>query len=163
MLDAVLLFDDGDVQLASLALKHLAHLVVERHQVRGAQLKLHFPAFKLAHVKHFADQVKQNARRHPDLLAALALLGNVAVERVAHFHHAADAVDGRADIVAHALQKLGFRRVRALRLARRFGQSFAVFVLLRNQLVQMRVLGLPAQQHHQNNEHRVQRQRKRHA
>ena len=66
---------------------------------------------------------------------------------VSHLDHAADAVNGRAQVVAHATQELCLCRVGGRGLARRFGQLIAVVSLLLQQIRQASTVRAAAHQH----------------
>ncbi len=104
---------DGHTELRGLMLHDLANPLDDFNKIGGLQVQLHLAAFEFAHVKNFVDQFGKYPRRRPDLLATLALFGKISIIGISDFHHAADAVYGRTDVMAHALQKLGFRPVRA--------------------------------------------------
>ena len=72
--------------------------------------------FQLAHVQNLVDKLQQQAGGVPDFAAALGLLVRVIAVMVANLHHAAYAVDGRADIVAHPLQELSLGHIGGLGL-----------------------------------------------
>ena len=66
---------------------------------------------------------------------------------VAHFDHAANAVDGRAQVVAHAAQELCLCGVGGRGLARGFGQLVAIVALLLQQIRQAPAVRTAANQH----------------
>ena len=91
-------------------------------QVERLLLQRHRAGFELVHVQHIVDQIQQEARCGHDFLAALFLLCFIARISAADFHHAADAVNRRADVVAHAAQEVRFGDVGALGVLRRLFQ-----------------------------------------
>ena len=148
---------DGHTELRGLMLHDLANLLDDFNKVGGLQVQLHLAAFEFAHVKNFVDQFGKYPRRRPDLLATLALFGKIPIIGIGDFHHAADAVYGRADVMAHALQKLGFRPVRALRLMRRHSKTIGVLALLQHKLMQVLVLGFAPREGEHGDHEAIQR------
>ena len=148
---------DGHTELRGLMFHDLANLLDDFNKVGRLQVQLHLAAFEFAHVKNFVDQFGKYPRRRPDLLATLALFGKIPIIGIGDFHHAADAVYGRADVVAHALQKLGFRPVRALRLMCRHGKTIGVLALLQHKLMQVLVLGFAPREGEHGNHKAIQR------
>ena len=66
-----------------------------------------------------------------DLLQALARFLGVLVAHADDFQHAQNAVDGRAEVVAHAVHELGFRLVlRVDGLERLLKPLFLLFLVL---------------------------------
>ena len=62
----------------------------------------------------FVHQFQQQGGGLPDLFAAIGLPRHILRAAVADLHHTPDAVDGGADIVAHALQKYAYKNATAL-------------------------------------------------
>ena len=107
--------------------------------------------FQLAHVQNFIDELQQKARGVPDFAAALGLFGHIVGIVVANLHHAPDAVDGRADVMAHPLQKLGLGNVGGLSLAGGLFQRFLVGFLLQELFLLIGVHRAAAHQFNQKN------------
>ena len=93
-----------DVVGGSRDFEHLEGDVLERHRTR----------FELAHVEHFVDELKKHLGRFFDFNAAIVALGDVVAAALGDVEHAHDAVQGRADVVAHAQEEVGFGAVGAL-------------------------------------------------
>ena len=85
-------------------------------QAEGRMLKRDLARFQLVHVQHFVDKLKQNLCGFLYLPAAFIALFQVVAAAFGDFQHAHDAVQRRADVVAHAQQEIGFRVVGALGL-----------------------------------------------
>ena len=107
--------------------------------------------FQLAHVQNFIDELQQKARGVPDFAAALGLFGHIVGVVVANLHHAPDAVDGRADVMAHPLQELGLGNVGGLSLAGGLFQRFLVGFLLQELFLLIGVHRAAAHQFNQKN------------
>ena len=73
-------------------------------------------AFELADVEDVAHEREKITRGLPDFVAAFLLALEVVGVVVGYLDHAADAVDRRADVVAHATKKVRLGEVRAARL-----------------------------------------------
>ena len=120
--------DDAGVRHIAAVLDHLkpallcllAHGVEDlaRHvaQVERHMLEHDLSALELAHVEHVVYELEQDARGVADLLPALGLLGEVVREALGDVEHARDAVERRADVVAHTQQEVGLRAVGAVGL-----------------------------------------------
>ena len=153
---------DADAALCRLFFQHGAGLVQQLRQVKGHLFQHDLAGFQLAHVQHFVHQLQQQGGRFPDLAAALGLPVGVLRVMVADLHHAADAVDGRADIVAHALQKFRLCNIGSFRLEG-LGLELLLILLLPAQLLFAVALGrLPAQHLHQKEDDRIHEHRKQH-
>ena len=105
-----------------LPLHHRHNFADHLAQVERLLFQRHRAGFELVHVQHIVDQIQQEARCGHNFLAALFLLCFVAHISAADFHHAADAVNRRADIVAHAAQEVRFDDVGAFGVLRRLFQ-----------------------------------------
>ena len=108
--------EEVDAALDGLDLGDHAALVRKLVDVEALLGELDVAALELAHVEDVVDDREQVAGRLPDLMPTLGELGGVIGEVVGDLDHAADAVDGRADVVAHAAQELRLGGVCALRL-----------------------------------------------
>ncbi len=88
--------------------KKLAHLerLILQHQRAGLQL---------ADIQHIIDQVQEIIRRVMNLLLALRQFLRVVLALVRDVHHTDDAIQRRADVVAHAAQEIGLREIGPLR------------------------------------------------
>ena len=125
-----------------------------------ALLEHHLARFKLAHVQHLVDELQQKAGGVPDLFAALGLLCLVRGIVIADLHHAADAVDGRSDVVRHSLQKLRFGDVRTFRPLRRLLELFLIGLLAAQLLIAVAPFRLPLRVLHQQQHERIADSRK---
>ena len=66
MIKGLLVADNCDQTLLSLALKNIAHLVVEGHQVCGNKLQVDLPALQATHIECLVGKVEQQSRCCPD-------------------------------------------------------------------------------------------------
>ncbi len=98
-------------------------------------------ALELAHVEDLVHEVEQKGRGIGDLASALGLATEVVGIGVADPYHADDAVDRGADIVAHALEELGFCAVRALGLVARGAEKDVEVALRLQALLEVLALG----------------------
>ena len=94
--------------------QHIFDLVYQLGQIKGHIFQHHLAGLQLAHIQHLVHQLQQQGGGLPDFFAAIGLPCHILRAAVADLHHTPDAVDGGADIVAHALQKLGLGKVCAL-------------------------------------------------
>ena len=148
-----------DAALGGGALHRLADAVFQLYHVERAAFQQDLAGFQFAHVQHFVHQLQQQSRSIPDLAAALSLFGQVLAVMVADLHHAADAVDGCADVVAHALQKLGLGAVGALGFAGGVFQLLLVALLPAELLLLVDMLEPPADHDDDEQHHGVGQQR----
>ena len=118
-----------DAALCRLFFRHVRDLVHQLGQIKGHVFQHHLAGLQLAHVQHLVHQLQQQGGSLPDLFAAVSLPRHILRAAVADLHHTPDAVDGGADIVAHALQKLGLGKVCALRLQRSRLEGLLVLLL----------------------------------
>ena len=89
------------------------HRLLQRHRL---QVQQHFAAFNLGYVQHVVDQPQQVLAGQGDLPQVVPHLLRVVRIVQGQGGHAHDGVHGRADIVAHAGQKLLLCPVGLLRL-----------------------------------------------
>ena len=132
--------------LFRLFFQHIRDLVYQLGQIKGHIFQHHLAGLQLAHVQHLVHQFQQQGGSLPDLFAAIGLPRHILRAAVADLHHTPDAVDGGADIVAHALQKLGLGKVCALCLQRSRLEGFLVLLLPAQLLLPVAPGGLAAQQ-----------------
>ena len=83
-------------------------------QVERQVLEHDLARLELVHIEHLVDEFEQDICRLADLGAAVVAFGQVVAAALGDVEHADNAVEGRADVVAHAQQKVGFGPVRAL-------------------------------------------------
>ena len=152
---------NADAALLGGIFQRRADRVQQLKQVKGPLLQRHFAGFQLAHVQHLIHQLEQKLRGDADLLPALRLLLQVAAVVLADLHHALDAVDRRADVVAHALQELRLGRVGPLGPPRGLHQLFLILPLLPELARMVALRRFPTQRHDQHQHHRVEKQRHR--
>ena len=126
--------------------QHVRDLVHQLGQIKGHVFQHYLAGLQLAHVQHLVHQFQQQGGSLPDLFAAVGLPCHILRAAVTDLHHAPDAVDGGADIVAHALQKLGLGKVCALRLQRSRLEGLLVLLLPAQLLLPVALVGLAAQQ-----------------
>ena len=151
-----------DATLCRRFFQHGADLAQQLFQIKGHGFQHHFSGFQLAHIQHFVHQFQQQGGGVPDLFAALGLLAGILREVVGDLHHAPDAIDWRADIVAHALQKFRLCHIGGFRLLC-LGPELLLVLLLPAQLLFPVALGrFPAQSLHQHEHHRIAEHRKQH-
>ena len=86
-------------------------------------LGLDLACFELAHVEHIVDELEQEVRSREDIGKAVLHTRGIGDIFFGDLRHAADTVDGRADIVAHAAQKVRFGGVGQRGLLRRFSDG----------------------------------------
>ena len=67
MIKRLLVASNCHQTLLGLALKNIAHLVVEGHQVCGNELQVDLPAFQATHIQGLIRKVEQQPRCRPDL------------------------------------------------------------------------------------------------
>ena len=132
--------------LFRLFFQHIRDLVYQLGQIKGHIFQHHLAGLQLAHVQHLVHQLQQQGGGLPDLFAAIGLPRHILRAAVADLHHTPDAIDGGADIVAHALQKLGLGKVCALRLQRSRLEGLLVLLLPAQLLLPVAPGGLAAQQ-----------------
>ena len=108
--------DEGHAPPLGLRFQQAQHAVAQLRQVKGNVLQLHLAALQLGHVQHIVDQAEQEAGGGQDLLPARLLFFLIPDAAAADGDHAADAVDGGADVVAHAAQEAGLGGVGPLGL-----------------------------------------------
>ena len=97
--------------------------------VKRLVFHLHFAAFQLVHIQHVVDQFQQKTGSGHDFAQAFLLPGFIPAVVTGDFHHAADAVDRRVDVVAHAAQKIRLGCVRASGLLNSLAQAALLFLL----------------------------------
>ncbi len=107
-------FRAGEALLSRQFLDHRSDFIQHFFQLEWLLVENDLPAFQFPHVQHFIDELQEEGRSAANFLPALCLLLHVVLVVVRHFDHADDAIDGRANVVAHALQKFGLRPVRRL-------------------------------------------------
>ncbi len=90
--------------------------VAQLGEVERLVFKLHGAVLDFAHLQDVVDQREQMVGRHACFCAVLRDQLRVAGVQVANFQQADNAVERRADVVAHARQKRAFRGVGRLRL-----------------------------------------------
>ena len=111
-----ILADDFDAAPGGLLFQHVPQAGEQLDHIERPVLQDNLAGFQLAHVQNLVDKLQQQAGGVPDFAAALGLLVRVIAVMVANLHHAAYAVDGRADIVAHPLQELSLGHIGGLGL-----------------------------------------------
>ncbi len=89
-------------------------------------LEHNLAALELVHVQDLVDQLEQHLSRLADLATAVVASGQVVLAALGDVEHAHDAVERRADVVAHAQQKVGLCPVGALGLL--FGGQQAALI-----------------------------------
>ena len=130
MLNGSSLVRHRDIAFVRKAADYAGDLIKEGYNIKRLFLKLNFARFQLAHVKNFTDKLKKNVRSLPNFLAAFRLFLQITAVMLCNIKHTADAVDRRADIVAHALQKFRLGAVGGLGLFDLLQQVFLVLPLL---------------------------------
>ena len=90
-----------------------SHAIDHVRQAEYFARKDHLAAFDLGDVEHVVDDGKQMVGCQIDLVEALFELLVVAEVFSRYLSHADDRVHGRADLMAHVRQEIGFRLVRS--------------------------------------------------
>ena len=152
MLNLQLITENPDPTLLCLLFQHAPNLLHHGKNIEGPGFQNDLARFQLPHVQHLIDQLQQKAGGIIDLLPAFCLLFQIPAEMIPDLHHAADPVDGRSDVMAHALEKFGLCHIGALRLPCRFLQTFPVSMLTLHLLFPIDMLHPPP--HHLDDEHR---------
>ena len=148
--------------LPCLLIHHHANTVQQFLEVKLAFLQHDLAGFQLAHVQHLVYQLKQQTGGIPDFLPALGLLVRIVLVVIRNLNHTANAVDRRADIVAHALQELGLSAVGLLGLFGGFHQLPAEFPLAPVLLGQIFPRGTPAEHLNHGQHDQIDDQRRHH-
>ena len=115
---------------ARVGVQHRHRFEQQLGKVKRLVVQLQGAGFHLADVQRIVDQIQQVIGGVQHLAAAFAQLGGVVVVAVRHLDHTDNAVQRRADIVAHPAQKRGFGGVGALGFLGAAAQLFLIFELL---------------------------------
>ncbi len=105
----------GDLLFLCQLLNDHCHLIQYFLQFKRLMLQLDLSGFQLAHIQHFIDKLQQQMGGVFDLCPAFCLLIQIVCIVLCHLQHAADAIDGGADIMAHSLQESGLFRIGLIR------------------------------------------------
>ena len=97
----------GDAGLDQLGVHKVRSLFQQRGQLKGHLFQRGLLGFQLAHIQHVVDQRLQVAGGKLDLLQAIVHTGFIVPVAADDVQHAHNAVDGRAHIMAHAVQEFG--------------------------------------------------------
>ena len=80
----------------------------ELFQIKRNLFQFLMAGIQFAHIQHIVDQCQQVAGGKADLIQAVIYPGTVTPVFADNIHHAHNAVDGGADIMAHTVQELCF-------------------------------------------------------
>ena len=148
--------------LPRLLIHHHANTVQQFLEVKLAFLQHDLAGFQLAHVQHLIYQLEQQTGGIPYFLPALGLLVRIVLVVIRNLNHTANAVDRRADIVAHALQELGLSAVGLLGLFSGFHQLLTEFPLAPIPLGQIFPRGTSAEHLNRGQHDQINDQRRHH-
>ena len=158
MIKRLLVADNCHQTLLGLTLQNIAHFTVEGHQIYGHEVQVDLPALQATHIECLVGKVEQQSRCRPDFRAALGLLLQIVRIGIANLDHAANAVDGCAQVMAHATQKLRLCRVGRRGLTRRLCQLVAIVALLLQQVRQTSTISAATHRHNNGYNTAVERQ-----
>ena len=112
---------------------HRAEILHKGRQMEWLLLDRHLAALDAAHIENIIDEGEQMLTRHPDLPEIIPHLLRMLELRGCKPGEADDGIHRSTDIVRHAIQEGGFRRIGTLSLGERLLQLLLALLQLRIQ------------------------------
>ena len=130
MLDIFPVAAVGQAVLFYLCLHQRRDAVHQHLDVKGLLLHHHLPGFQFAHVQHVVDQCQKMVSGEVYFIKAAVHLPGIVPVGAEDVQHTENAVDGGADVVAHAAQEAGLGGVGPLGLLGGVLQALILGLLL---------------------------------
>ncbi len=111
------------------------------------QTNFHFAAFDFRQIENVVDHIQQHAPRFLNVLHVAALLVVQRLDRIEHFRKTDDAIERRAQLVAHGRQKIALQAIHFVQPHVRLRQFIHLLVQLGVGMLQL-VLRAHQMPHH---------------